>query len=248
MTSRLLLIALATLLSVSERSNAGVMLYVDFGTNSSMVNDLSGLTTTYSPNGSKSLTANIYLHLTGGSSLYGYQFTVRYNASILDPNLNSDAELAAFQTLQDGARLIFRDPPPYRIAQFSQPEAASDVFDQRTIGNFMEIRRFNGYSDSDFTGSGFYKIATINFSVVQNAVFSDGTQLVRPGIYFTPPDVNISDAFYSFDSIVSGKKIEFSTSGGSVSSSSTVPEPTSALVLGVLVFALQIRRVAKRVS
>ncbi len=241
MTNRLLLIALVTLVSLSGSANAGVMLYVDFsGANAaSVVANSNALVTSYSPGADTSLTANIYLHLTDQSTLYGYQFSLRFNALALGLDLGTQTKLDAFQALQNSVRPdFFGGTPNSPVAPFGPPGASSGVSDPLTNGDFLEINRFNGYMDSGrISDNRFYKVATITFSVVNPLILSSGTQLVRPGKFDLKPtavppysdDDVFMDTFFTEDN----RKLEFSAFGGSVSNSS-VPEPASVLITSVL--------------
>lgn len=266
MSTKLFLITLTAFFGLSQFANAGVKLYVSFGENApSIVNNEDALQKTFNPGGS-SVTANIYLHLTNNSAMYGYRFSVRYNALALGLTIDTPAALADFQSLQDGVRQDLRDEFGANIFAeefpftdpFGPPVSPSAVIDPLTNGDFLEIRRFNGYMNSgEVIDDRFFKVATITFNVLNSALLTPNTQLVQPGKFdfkpanvfpFSPNDVNL-DEFLGVNSNNDPIVLDFlgasggSVTGGSVTGVASVPEPTSAIVLGLIgVFALSRRK------
>ena len=236
MNAKLVLIAFSALLSLSELASGGVILYVHFG--DTVVNNESDIRSSYDPGGS-SLTANIYLQLTGGSTLYGYRFSVRFNNADLDYQTRKQFRPGNFES---NSKVEFENggnPDPGPVSQSLLNPFA---------GNFLELRRFNGevpFPDS-FTETGFHKLATLNFAVRSGAALSPAAPLVLPGEFdgmpFNPPlfpnDVRF-DKFFSVDN--SYAPVFITVVGGSVSVSA-VPEPASAVVVGALGVLALVRR------
>ena len=235
MNAKLVLIAFSAFLCLSELANGGVILYVHFG--DTVVNNESDIRSSYDPGGS-SLTASIYLQLTGGS-LYGYRFSVRFNNADLDFQMREQFRPGNFKA---NSKVEFENggnPDPAPVSQSLLNPFA---------GNFLELRRFNGevpFPDS-FTQTGFYKLATLDFTVRPGATFSPGAPLVLPGEFDgTPsndplfPDDVLFDKFFSEDN---GYAPVFITVVGGSVSVSAVPEPASAVVLGALGVLALVRR------
>ncbi len=233
MNAKLVLIAFSALSSLSELANGGVILYVHFG--DTVVNNESDIRSSYDSGGS-SLTANIYLQLTGGSTLYGYRFSVRFNNAELDYQTREQFRPGNFEP-DASLTNINGDPGP-----------VSQSLLNPFAGNFLELRRFNGLVPDplSFTETGFHKLATLTFVVRSGATLAPASPLVLPGEFdgifndpFFPNDVRL-DSFLSDDN--SNAPVFITVVGGSVSVSS-VPEPASAVVLGALgVLALARRK------
>ena len=231
MNAKLVLIAFSALSSLSELANGGVILYVHFG--DTVVNNESDIRSSYDPGGS-SLTANIYLQLTGGSTLYGYRFSVRFNNADLDYQTREQFRPGNFKP-DASLTNINGDPGPVGQSLLN-PFA----------GNFVEVGRFNGLVPDplSFTETGFHKLATLTFVVRSGATLSPAAPLVLPGEFdsmpsndpFFPNDVRL-DSFLSDDN--SNAPVFITVVGGSVSS---VPEPASAVVLGALGVLALVRR------
>ena len=227
MNTKLLLITLTTFLSVAEFANAGVMLLVHFGDRAEETySSANQLVTSYTPNGSNDLTASIYLHLTNGSTLYGYRFSVRFNDGLI-----------GLKT-QEQVRSLFGDDPNVK-------EPLGDPVDQNLVvplpADFLELRRFNGLLDTgNVVDDRFYKVASLKFQIRKS--LQPGDLLINPGKFeLYPNDVIPGDAFLTEDLM----PLDFvpDPNGGMVAGTSAVPEPASALVLGLLgVLAVARRR------
>jgi hypothetical protein len=203
---------------------------------------------TYDPIASSQLTASIYMHLTNGSRMYGYRFSVRYNDELLDFVLRQQFRPGPFEPdvsvehEYDPVTDTFRDPDPGPENESIKPSP---------IKHGMELRRFNGLilGTDTFSDDGFYKIATIKFALDPNVVLPSAEPLVLPGEFeFFPNDVDIKDAFLGVDVNDDPIVLDVQSFGGSVSNSS-VPEPTSAIVLGAIgVLALGRRKRRDKVN
>ena len=233
MSTKLFLIALTAFLGVSQFANAGVMLFVHFGENASdMVTSRDDLVTSYVPNGAiDKITASIYMHLTNGSNLYHYRFSVRYDSSFLRAPSFNQFWPGDFE--EDG-----------NVGSPAGPFGPSIV--PSDVQHGLDIHKFNGTIDSGvFSDNRYFKVATIEFERIQP--IQTPVRLIEPGKFqLSHPDVGTSgvDTFLGlsdpFDD-TSTTSVDLTTEGGSVSISS-VPEPISALSFGVLAALALYRR------
>jgi len=222
MSTKLILIALTAFLGVSQFANAGVLLWVNFEDNApdTIFNTSVLPNSTFVPRLSASdykLTANYYLQLTDGSSIYAYRFSVRFS-----PKLTLDSLSSAEQT----------QPSPL----IENPSLSL----QRTGAH--EINRFNGTDPSalpnstsapvDLLGDGFYKLGSTTFTVSATTNFLAGENLVLPGQYERNPNANTNDLgfFDIFNSSDIGMEKFFPDVHGGTVAISSVPEPASAMV------------------
>ena len=239
MNAKLVLISFSALLCLSELAKGGVILYVHFG--DTVVSSESDIRSSYDPGGS-SLTANIYLQLTGGSTLYGYRFSIRFNNADLDYQTREQFRPGNFEP---------NSSVEYENGSNPDPGPVSQSLLNPFAGNFLELRRFNG--EVPFPNSfpltlqpqtDFYKLATLTFAVRSGATLSPGAPLVLPGEFdgmpsnppLFPNDVRL-DSFFSEDN--GNAPVFITVVGGSVSA---VPEPASAVVLGALGVLALVRR------
>jgi hypothetical protein len=268
MSTKLFLIAVSVFVGISQFANAGVMMFVHFGDNPPDVIQQQDLITGYTPNSSGKLTASIYLHLTGGTSIYGYRFSVRFDGGVLtyagrqqfrpriehpsgDPNV--PPLVVAFEPIPevenefDPVAMKFKQPDP-------GPEGPSSVTSD--IENGLDLYRFNGLINTtdNWNETGYYKLASLSFDVAPNTPLPAGKPLILPGKFDnTPnslfPDDVLKDTILTEDVDQGGIPIIYAieTFGGSVSGTTvaplTVPEPSSGLIYVVLVvLSISLRR------
>ncbi len=256
MSTKLVVLTLATLLGFSQIANAGVIMYVHFGDNAPdtfSLGDKGSLVTAYSPNASTGLTANIYLHLTEGTTIYGYRFSVRYDGNALEFRGRQQYPIAVVNPPSGS-------PPPYlpfvrdetiELEDGNRPEPkpvkASDA--SSAVQNGKDLYRFNGVieTNDNFGGTGFYRLASITFALIPQADLLPGRPLIDVGKFeFSPNDVQLRDAIRTEDKDSKNDYViyDIQSFGGSVSGGS-VPEPTSAIafvVIGVVALYRRKRR------
>jgi hypothetical protein len=238
MSTKLFLLVLSVFFCLTEFASAGVMLYVHFGDSAPNVINEEDLVTSYTPNGDSHLTASIYLHLTQDSNLYHYRFSVRYNSELIVFHNRSQFRPDPFQP-DNSVEYEYISPTKHKNPDPDPVSASSEVSD---VLHGMDLYRFNGIIDTDtFSQVGFFKVATLTFSFGSQPMHQDDRLLLPGKFEFSPDDVNILDAFLGVDQDDETVPVEFSPSGGSVSISS-VPEPTTALILGTLGVLALVRR------
>ncbi len=240
MNLKLPLIAVTAFLSFSQLANAGILMFVHFGENAPDAILEQNLLTSYSPSGSHTLNASIYLHLTHGSTIYGYRFSVRYDSDLLTYGNRKQFREPNNSLLP----FVGDDTIDYENGQWPDPDPVSASKELSSVENGMDLYRFNGLitSNDNFGGTGFYKLATVTFSLNPNRTLPPGKQLIDVGKFdFFPNDVQFRDSIRTEDKDHTGTEViyEYETFGGLVSGAA-VPEPATVIVLGavgVLAFA-----------
>lgn len=229
MCPKSVLIALLAFLSFSEFANAGVMLFVHFGADP-IVYDENHLVQSYTPDGETQLTASYFLQITGDSTIYAYRFSVKFNDNLTFAS-------------------VTQTRPGSYVSQRHNPLVPEDL--PAPDNDHGVLKRFSGIdpnvydddADPETLGAGMYKLATTVFNI--NGTLNAGDQLVQPGQYDAFFNSNDLGFFDSFSSQVDDDYMDFfpDVSGGSVSLSSVVPEPNSALILGLFALVPLGRRV-----
>jgi hypothetical protein len=266
MSAKLILIALTAFLGVSQLANAGVMLFVHFGDNAPDSIQLNEIQSNFTPGAHGNLTANIYLHLTGGASMYGYRFSVRYDNDLLQfvnreqfrPNLS-----ASGGPIFEPDKLVeFELDPLTGTPKSPDPDPVAPSSVNSSITNAKDLYRFNGIinSSDNLVQTGFYKVATLTFNLnVPQLQLPAGRTLILPGAFDVLPknppffsnDV-LRDTVLTEDVEPNGKPVilGFTPFGGAVSNSA-IPEPSSVAVfgiLGVIAFVLHKRRSSSTIA
>ncbi len=137
------------------------------------------------------LFAHFLLEITGTSTLYSYRFSSRFNADLLD-------YVARVELRPSG---LIADP---NITD-SAPGPAAQSGISPLAGNFLELRRFDGFSSAPANdlkgGAAFHSLGYVEFTL--KAVLLGGDLLVLPGEFEVDVkgngEVNLLDAFLSED-------------------------------------------------
>ncbi len=178
-----------------------------------------------------SVYAHFLLEITGTSTLYAYRFSVRFDGDLLD--------YVARREIRPGQ--LIADP--------NVPESGQEPTTQSAVSplplNFLELRRFDGYSEESGTDLGasqsLYHLGWIRFNV--RSPLTGSTLLVLPGEFEQSPfpgDTRVLDAFLS-DNGTADPKVTVNY----FSNITAVPEPNSFALLSLAAAGVGMRRLRR---
>lgn len=237
-----LIVVISALLFEPELSNAELILSVDWDSQTPGVQ--TSLATTV--NSGDVVSASIVAELTGGTTLYQYRFSVRYDSDRLhyrerfEPRPSNPLFVATFMN-------SIPDSEPGPQPPDTQPANSGDGFT-----HFRELWRFDGkeasgtdFLDSNTAGLGNgVVLGVVNFDVI--STFGAGP-LVKPGLFEIsnePGEVTV-DNFTGNDGLIGDPRrpdnpnTRLIVQEGSITS---VPEPSSVVLLGTFLLLVICRR------
>ena len=223
----------------SQDAIAGYIMHVHFGdpTEAKTINSASEILT--SPIGAtvgSNVTANFLLEITGGSTLYFYRFSVRYNDDILDfVDRSEDTRPEGWGPTQALPNELESSPDPVGQSALSP-----------LGGNFLELRRFDGESDDSDKdiGAGFYKLGSVTYTL--SSIPLVGDLLIQPGKFELSDDAaQVEDPLVdTFLTEINGTTVSVPVSfqQGIIA----VPEPSSILLLSAGGIGILVRKKFRR--